>query len=145
RAARAAFGERPVARAVRIVAEMGQSMDPRALLPSLDGLLDHDARTALRATATPSLVVVGTRDLLTPVPAARHLAHLLPDAELVVIPRAGHQLMQERPDELAELIDAFSAKASGSAASVRSAVDRDAGPVGAEQVEATPEDVASER
>ena len=44
---------------------------------------------------------------------ASHLAHLLPDSELVVLRRAGHQLMQERPDELAELLDAFVARIEG--------------------------------
>ncbi len=109
-AARLAFGDHPSPKAVRIVAEMGRSMPPESLLPSLSGLIEHDARDALRATQIPSLVIVGTRDLLTPVPAGRHLAHLLPDSELVVLPRAGHQLMQERPDELGELLDAFVAR-----------------------------------
>ncbi|CAN5765397.1 hypothetical protein BH10ACT1_BH10ACT1_08770 [soil metagenome] len=139
RLVRAAFGDRPSARAIAIVAEMGASMDPRALVPSLDGLIDHDAREALRATRTPSLVIVGTRDLLTPVPSGRHLAHLLPDAELVVLPRAGHQLMQERPEELAQLLDAFSAKVGGASPTVAAAVDRSSGPVAAGQVEATAE------
>jgi pimeloyl-ACP methyl ester carboxylesterase len=135
RAARLAFGDRPSPKAVRIVAGMGQSMVPDALLPSLAGLIEHDARAALRATHTPSLVIVGTRDLLTPVPSGRHLAHLLPDAELVVLPKAGHQLMQERPDELAELIDAFVARVSGAAPSVAVAVEELDGVVDPAQVE----------
>jgi pimeloyl-ACP methyl ester carboxylesterase len=135
RAARLAFGDHPSRRAVEIVAEMGASMVPDALLPSLAGLLEHDARDALRATDTPSLVVVGTRDLLTPVPAARHLAHLLPSSELVVLPKAGHQLMQERPDELAELIDAFVATLDGDAATVAHAVAESASTIDADQVE----------
>lgn len=139
RVVRAAFGERPSPVAVRLVAEMGQAMAPEALVPSLAGLLDHDARVALRATRTPSLVIVGTRDLLTPVPAARHLARLLPDADFVVLRRAGHQLMQERPDELAELLDAFAARIAGSATTVAEAVAAGPGPVSAEQVEHTPE------
>jgi pimeloyl-ACP methyl ester carboxylesterase len=138
RLARLAFGELPSKKAIAIVAGMGQSMEPAALLPSLSGLFDLDARVALRATHTPSLVVVGTRDLLTPVPAARHLARQLPDAELVVLARAGHQLMQERPTELAELIDAFAARVGGDAASVAEAVAADPRPVEADQVEAHP-------
>lgn len=112
RSVRFAFGERPSPRAVRTVAEMGGTMEPAALVGSITGLLEHDAREALRATKTPSLVVVGSRDLLTPVPAASHLAALLPDCELVVLPRAGHQLMQERPAELAALIDELAARTS---------------------------------
>ncbi|MGI8755520.1 MAG: alpha/beta fold hydrolase [Acidimicrobiales bacterium] len=135
RMARLAFGDRPSAKAVGIVVEMGQSMAPEALVPSLTKLLDHDARQALRATHTPSLVVVGTRDLLTPVPAGRNLARQLPHADFVVLPRAGHQLMQERPNELAELIDAFAARLSGAEPSVAAAVAGDSGPVTPDQVE----------
>ena len=134
-AARLAFGDQPSKRAVELVAEMGRSIPPEALLPSLSGLIEHDAREALKATATPSLVIVGTRDLLTPVPSASHLAHLLPDSELVVLPRAGHQLMQERPDELAELLDAFVARIDGSEPSVAAAVADTDGPVDPDQVE----------
>lgn len=135
RVTRLAFGERPSARAVSIVAEMGQSMDPAALLPSVDQMFDHDARTALRKTATPSMVVVGTRDLLTPVPSSRHLARLLPDSDFVVLPRAGHQLMQERPDELAEVVTGFADRVAGRAGSLAEAVDLDPGAVTSEQVE----------
>lgn len=132
---RLAFGDHPSKKAVEIVGEMGRSIPPEALLPSLSGLIEHDARDALAATNTPSLVIVGTRDLLTPVPSARHLAHLLPDSELVVLPRAGHQLMQERPDELAELIDAFVARLDGTEATVADAVAGSDGPVDPDQVQ----------
>lgn len=132
---RAAFGDRPSGRAVRLVADMGRSMEPAALMASVGGLLVHDARVAIRATRTPSLVVVGTRDLLTPVPAGRHLAHLLPDADLVVLPRAGHQLMQERPAELAQLLDAFAAELAGTVDSVADAVADGDGPLQPDQVE----------
>ncbi len=108
--ARMAFGDHPSPKAVRIVAEMGRSMVPESMVLSIEGLLEHDAREALRATHTPTMVVVGTRDLLTPVPSGSHLAHLLPNSEFVVLPRAGHQLMQERPEELAALLDGFVAR-----------------------------------
>lgn len=122
RVTRLAFGDHPSRRAVGIVAEMGRSMDAASLVGSVTGLLDHNGTSALRATRTPSMVVVGTRDTLTPVPNARHLAHLLPDSDFVVLPRAGHQLMQERPRELAELIDAFAERVGGDAASLAEAV-----------------------
>lgn len=128
RLARLAFGDHPSPKAVRIVGEMGMAMDPAALLPSVGGLLEHDAREALRRTHTPSLVVVGTRDVLTPVPSGSHLAHLLPRSELVVLRRAGHQLMQERPDELAELLDALVARIEGEPGPVSAGVPNGADP-----------------
>jgi len=116
RLARVAFGRRPSPKALAQVAEMTTSIPPESFLPSGLGLLDHDARDALRRTRTPSLVVVGTRDVLTPVRSSRHLAGLLEGSELHVLPGAGHQLMQERPDELADLLDGFVAGLSESAA-----------------------------
>ena len=108
--ARLAFGGRPDGRAVRIVAEMGASMDQADFLASADQMFDHDTREGLRQVTTPSMVVVGTRDLLTPVPASRRIARLIPGSELVVLPGAGHQLMQERPAELADLLEGFADK-----------------------------------
>jgi pimeloyl-ACP methyl ester carboxylesterase len=141
RLTRLAFGDRPPRKAVGIVTEMGLSMAPEAFIPSARGLADHDARDGLRRTDTPSLVVVGTRDLLTPVPAGRHLAHLLPHSELVVLPRAGHQLMQERPHELAELIDGFVARIEGEQPSVAHAMAASPGGVPAAHVEPGGSDV----
>lgn len=135
RLARLAFGQHPSPRAVAVVAEMGGAMDPAALVPSLDQMFDHDVRVALHQTRTPSLVMVGTRDLLTPVPSGRHLARLLPDCDLVVLPKAGHQLMQERPEEVDEIITAFADRIAGRAESLAEAVDVDPGPVTSEQVE----------
>lgn len=136
---RLVFGDQPHPRAVDVVHQMTTSMHDAHLIDSLLGVVEHDARDALRATRTPSIVVVGTRDVLTPVPAGRALARLLPGSELVVLPRAGHQLMQERPDELAELIDALVARVEGTAASVADAVAADDRPVEADQVEAVGE------
>lgn len=135
RLARLAFGQHPSDRAVAVVAEMGGSMDPASLLPSVDQIFDLDARVSLRRTGVPSLVMVGTRDLLTPVPAGRHLARLLPDCDFVVLPKAGHQLMQERPDEVDEIITGFADRIGGRVESLSEAVDADPGPVTSEQVE----------
>lgn len=107
RIARLAFGRRPNPRAVRIVAEMVDSTDPVAMLASADQMFDHDTRADLGAVPVPSMVLVGTHDLLTPVPSARALSALLPDDDFVLFRGAGHQLMQERPDELASLLREF--------------------------------------
>jgi pimeloyl-ACP methyl ester carboxylesterase len=105
--ARLAFGQRPSAKAVDQVRRFLEEVPQSTSLPSGIDLLDHDARRVLAATHTPSLVLVGSRDVLTPVFAARRVARFLPDARLEVVPGAGHQLMQERPDEVAVLLDEF--------------------------------------
>lgn len=135
RAVRMVFGDAPSPRAIDIVTRMTTSMDDAHLIGSIQGIVEHDARDALRATRTPSLVVVGTRDTLTPVPMSRRMARLMPGCEFVVLPRAGHQLMQERPNELADLIDALVARIEGDVETVAEAVEADGGPVSADQVE----------
>jgi pimeloyl-ACP methyl ester carboxylesterase len=108
--ARLAFGRRPSAKAVgqvrRFLEEVPQST---TLLSGVD-LLDHDARVVLAATDTPALVLVGSRDLLTPVFTTRRVARFLPHARFEVLAGAGHHLMQERPHEVAVLLDEFVAE-----------------------------------
>jgi pimeloyl-ACP methyl ester carboxylesterase len=115
--ARLTFGQRPSGKAVGLVRRYLEEVPPSTSLPSGIDLLDHDARQALAATRTPSLVLVGSRDLLTPVAAARRIARLLPSGHLEVFPGAGHQLMLERPDEVAALLDDFVAGLPASQAS----------------------------
>ncbi|MBA2497959.1 MAG: alpha/beta hydrolase [Acidimicrobiia bacterium] len=71
------------------------------------GIVSHDADDALAATKTPALVIGGERDNLMPIPLLRRIAELLPNAELHLLPDAGHQLMLERPDEIAALLRVF--------------------------------------
>ncbi|MCO6007400.1 alpha/beta hydrolase [Actinoallomurus purpureus] len=60
-------------------------------------LITYDKRAALPALGrVPVLVMVGDRDLLTPVQHAEALAAQIPGADLVVIPGAGHLLTLER-------------------------------------------------
>ena len=106
--ARIAFGRNPSAKAVGQVRTFLEEVPQSTSLPSGIDLLDHDAREALKATRTPSLVLVGSMDLLTPVWAAKRIASFLPYARFEVLEGAGHQLMQERPYEFAALLDEFS-------------------------------------
>lgn len=101
---RSAFGKGASAAAIEQVRASIEGTDEEALQRSLVGIFDHDLTDRLGDVDTPAFVVVGTRDLLTPAPFARVMAERLPDAELTVLPQAGHQLMQERPDEVAALI-----------------------------------------
>lgn len=69
-----------------------------------------DVRDRLGEIDVPALVLVGTRDLLTPPASARKLVAGLPQAQpLVAFPGAGHMLMLERRAEVAEQLDRFAA------------------------------------
>jgi pimeloyl-ACP methyl ester carboxylesterase len=47
-----------------------------------------------------ALIVAGGKDVLTPVTHSRRMAAAIPEAELTVIPDAGHLVMLERPEEV---------------------------------------------
>ncbi|MFD5833224.1 alpha/beta fold hydrolase [Streptomyces collinus] len=70
---------------------------------------DHDKTEALVHLAElPVLVLAGVQDLVTPSEHSEAIADLLPDAELVLVPDAGHLVMLEHPevvtDRLADLL-----------------------------------------
>jgi pimeloyl-ACP methyl ester carboxylesterase len=63
-----------------------------------DTFLSHDKLKALDVLRdVPTLVLCGDKDRLTPVHNSHVMADALPDAELVVVPGAGHMVMLERP------------------------------------------------
>ena len=105
--ARRAFGRTPSATHIEWTREMLAETAVEASYRSGLALASHDGRAALEALKVPALVVVGSRDRVTHPKLARRIADGAPDATLVVIPDAGHQLMLERPAELASLLKDF--------------------------------------
>ncbi|WP_112470337.1 alpha/beta fold hydrolase [Streptomyces triticisoli] len=70
---------------------------------------DHDKTEALALFRDmPVLVLAGVQDLVTPSEHSEAIADLLPDAELVLVPDAGHLVILEHPelvtDRLADLL-----------------------------------------
>ncbi|WNB84944.1 alpha/beta hydrolase [Cellulomonas sp. ATA003] len=68
-------------------------------------------RTAVLVGFTgPAVVVVGEQDEVTPVPTARHMAAALGDAEVVVVPGAGHMTSIEAPAAVAAALSRLLAR-----------------------------------
>jgi 3-oxoadipate enol-lactonase len=67
----------------------------------------HDTVSRLRLVRAPTLVVHGGADRMTPLRNARLLAERIPDAELAIIPGAGHAYLLEKPEESAEVVLEF--------------------------------------
>jgi pimeloyl-ACP methyl ester carboxylesterase len=61
----------------------------------------HDELESIRA---PTLLVWGERDPMVPARLASAYERAIPDTRLVVIPRAGHVPMAERPDQFARAV-----------------------------------------
>ncbi len=59
---------------------------------------------ALPTITAPTTIVAGSDDHVVPVEAERKLATQIPEAELVLLERTGHLLLQQQAERLAELI-----------------------------------------
>jgi pimeloyl-ACP methyl ester carboxylesterase len=83
---------------------------PEGWIRQCDADIAHDAAARLGAVTVPALVIVGEDDLCTPPRYAKELCALLPDAELLTIPDAGHGALAEKPDVVDQAIAGFFAK-----------------------------------
>lgn len=71
---------------------------PRTLVRAIRGILADDIRPLLPRLDSPTLLVWGEHDPLTPVEDGEAIERLLPRARLVVIEGASHNPMADRPD-----------------------------------------------
>ncbi|MCM3884993.1 alpha/beta fold hydrolase [Frankia sp. R82] len=96
---RIAFGDTDLSPDVITFLEAMVSQTPVEVIAAfLPTLLDNDRLAAVdRFAATPTLIIVGAADLITPVGHSRAIAAALPEAELLVEDNAGHAIMLERP------------------------------------------------
>jgi pimeloyl-ACP methyl ester carboxylesterase len=103
------FGEaRPSATLVTFVESMNSKTSVETLTKYLHTLYTHNRFPALDALrGVPVLVVVGTRDYLTPVTHSEEILKHLPEAELLKIENSGHVVMLEKADQVNEALIPF--------------------------------------
>jgi pimeloyl-ACP methyl ester carboxylesterase len=103
------FGDaRPSPSLVTFVESMNSKTSVETLTRYLRTLYDHDRAPALSALlGVPVLVIVGTKDYLTPVAHSEAILQHLPQAELIKIDNSGHVVMLEKADEVNAAIVAF--------------------------------------
>jgi pimeloyl-ACP methyl ester carboxylesterase len=105
--ARLGFGKDPHPSHVELVRQMLRDCPPETRLDAPRALMGLDLTPDLPSVHLPTLVIVGTSDILTPPAQARLIAELIPNARMEVFPGGGHMLMLERVDELNRLIVDF--------------------------------------
>lgn len=66
-----------------------------------------DLTSALKGLRMPVLLIWGHRDEISPPAAGEHLASLIPQATMHVVPEGDHGLAGQFPDQVAALIDDF--------------------------------------
>ena len=91
------FRRRPEGLAQLVARDLFRS-HPRSFFVSGIDLLGAKWEKELSAIPHPALIVWGEHDLITPVSLGARLATLLPDAQLAVIPEAGHSPMWEQAE-----------------------------------------------
>jgi pimeloyl-ACP methyl ester carboxylesterase len=60
----------------------------------------QNALTAAAQVKIPTTLILGERDMMTPLKAGKALAAAVPNASTVVLRGAGHMMMIEQPDEV---------------------------------------------
>ena len=74
---------------------------PGVLFSDLSACNNYQNALAAAAQVTvPTTLVLGERDMMTPLRNGKTLAAAIPNARTVVLPGAGHSMMTERPDEV---------------------------------------------
>ena len=97
--------------AVAAGAKAGQAAGPAVTFEGFaaqaHGLRRYDSRPQLPGVKTPTLVLVGAEDTLTPVAQSIEMAALIPGARLQVLPRGGHGMAVEYTPDTVAAIRAF--------------------------------------
>jgi pimeloyl-ACP methyl ester carboxylesterase len=88
-----------------------EGTDPEHWARAARAVAEHDTRSDLGRITIPTLVIYGEEDeLIRPDKASRALMEGLPDAELLVIPDAGHLVNLEQPEAFEAAITGFFAR-----------------------------------
>jgi pimeloyl-ACP methyl ester carboxylesterase len=101
------FAGDPPAEFVPLLTEMAAAVRPESMKTALLVMADADLRDLLPHVAVPTLLVWGEHDGRSPLRVAHQFEQAIPDAELVVIPDAGHVSNLEQPDRFNEAVREF--------------------------------------
>ncbi|MFD0740585.1 alpha/beta fold hydrolase [Phytohabitans flavus] len=103
------FGDpKPSPALVSYVEEMNSRTSTETVARYLRTLYTHARYPALKALRSAhSLVIVGDRDMITPVNHSEEILRHLPDAEFVKVPDSGHVVMLEHADEVNAVLISF--------------------------------------
>ncbi|MCC3769436.1 alpha/beta fold hydrolase [Streptomyces sp. UNOC14_S4] len=113
---RYSFGSRDVDPAVARFAERLMEATPLGIIAEFYRVFgEHDKATALAEFAAhPVVVIAGEKDLMIPSAHSEAIAAALPEAELLLVPGAGHLVMFEHPELVTEhLLDLLDAATEG--------------------------------
>jgi pimeloyl-ACP methyl ester carboxylesterase len=86
---------------VRVIREMAERIGAKVYVRHQNAIISRlDFRPDLRHIGSPTLVLCGREDALTPLERHEEIARLIPTARLVIIEQCGHLSTLERPHEV---------------------------------------------
>ena len=101
------FAAGPPPEFVPLLADMAAAVRPESLRVQLPALAEADQRDLLPHILVPTLLIWGEQDVRSPLSVAHEFAQAIPNAQLVVIPEAGHVSNLERPEEFNRALREF--------------------------------------
>ena len=101
------FAGDPPADAVPLLEAMGRDVRRESMRTSLMVMAEADLSDLLPQIDVPTLLIWGELDARSPLFVAEQFQRAIPNAELTVLPGAGHVSNLERPDEFNEAVRAF--------------------------------------
>ena len=101
------FSSQTPKRLVELAGERMAQVPPAVVHNDFLACKAFDIRDQVREIQQPVLVICGSEDQMTPVRFSQFLMEELPAARLEIIPNAGHMVMLEQPEMVANLIREF--------------------------------------
>jgi len=101
------FAGEPPSEFAALLEEMTVAARPASLRGQLSAMAEADQRDLLPRIAVPTLLIWGDADTRSPLRVARQFENAIPDAELVVIPGAGHVSNLEQPGPFNDALRRF--------------------------------------
>jgi pimeloyl-ACP methyl ester carboxylesterase len=102
-----AFSHRTDPRLTQLAGQRMSTTRPTVLHGDFLACNTFDVMESIPKIRIPTLIICGQDDQLTPVRYSQYLADQLPRAELKIIPEAGHMVMLEQPQAVANELSAF--------------------------------------
>jgi pimeloyl-ACP methyl ester carboxylesterase len=101
------FSERASDKLKELATERMGEVRPSVLHSDFLACDDFDERERLSDIQEPTIVICGTEDKMTPLRFSQYLVDNILESRLEVIPDAGHMVMLEKPQEVAQVLTAF--------------------------------------
>lgn len=92
---------------IEIYAQGVANIDVRVFLTLFEELVSHDGMECLTKMDTPTLIIAGEKDSLTPSHVQQQIKNTLPDSELYLLPNGSHCVQLDFPDIVNSKIEQF--------------------------------------